>query len=117
MTQAAYSYSVVTRTHAFNEPEVCTEFTLCGWFRDAKVYERREGGLVSYEIRWRVPDRDDGEPTTLNFVGSPCPAELFRDPEVRTKLFRATLQQLALHEVDEAILLGGERVFDPHKEK
>lgn len=66
-----------------------------------------------------VPDRDFGKPVTaLGFrVHMPLTAvPLLREVDVRT-LLRAILQSTAEHEVDEAILVDGQRVFDPHEKR
>ena len=64
-------------------------------------------------ITEHVPDRDTGESIVLGSLDmDPVPPEL-TDPELMAWIYRR-LQKHFLHELAEAFLIDGVRVFDPH---
>ena len=74
------------------------------------------GAVNEWLLRWTmtVPDRVTGEPAPVTFQN--------KLPDARTDaLRRKTVRQCVLgafqHEALESLFIGGERAFDPHKER
>jgi len=66
----------------------------------------------SLELRAAVADRDTGQPLAINFSVYE-PGLAIAKGEERRALIRAALLEVLVHEVDELLLLDGER-NDPH---
>ena len=76
-----------------------------------------EGQFFRFRFEGRPPHRDTLEPTLIRLVEQYSIHEvLVGDPiELLSRRFRRALTKATLHELDEAIQIHGERVFDPHR--
>lgn len=63
------------------------------------------------EILTNVLDRETGAPLRITFI-DPLRGET---PRERLNAIREMLIAIATHEIDECLMVRGERVFDPHK--
>lgn len=70
------------------------------------------GGAV-VELLLSFADRDTGEPREGNFNVKTDVMDI-RTPSEWGQAVRHALQTVLMHEVDEAILVEGKRLFDPH---
>lgn len=69
------------------------------------------------EFRVTVNDREGRGLRLLRFVVHDERFGQWRGPRAIAHAARAALRQVLEHEIDELILVGGERVFDPHRDE
>lgn len=75
--------------------------------------EQRDGRECAY-VELSVPCSRTGEPITVKTARPVQPLGLLTDAEAAA-VVRDLVRIAVLHEIDEAISIGGERVFDPHR--
>lgn len=73
-----------------------------------------EGPRVYIALRGDVQDAYGKGRTDLVFREN-CPYELHTNPEYFCMFLRGMLHRVMEHEVDESILVNGQRIFDPHR--
>lgn len=89
-----------------------------GLFRDVKLTLDLDDGSDAVRIRFhlRVPERDTGEPISLNFVDLiPMEALKVLSADDVVTLVQKAFRRFARHEADEAFVVGGVRRSDPHE--
>lgn len=68
-------------------------------------------GLVLVELTLTVPERDEAAMRQITFrrVG-------YEDEMLYPEVVRSLIHEAVMHEVDEMLLVNGERLFDPHRD-
>jgi hypothetical protein len=75
--------------------------------------EQRDGREYAF-VELSVPCSRTGEPITVKTAKPVQPLGLLTDAEAAATV-RDLVRIAVLHEIDEAIGIAGERVFDPHR--
>ncbi len=69
---------------------------------------------VTLEVRFSVLCRDTGTPLELAFGQQLDRQQIEMSPDYLPRIVRGVLQKCMCHEVDEALMLGGKLLNDPH---
>lgn len=87
-----------------------------GLFREMKVFVTRGHGGVEVRAHLPVPERDSGTPLVINFVFTMPMEHLVRidEGDFLNVVRKQVLYRMIMHEMDEAISVRGQRLWDPH---
>lgn len=72
-------------------------------------------GKLGFIITVRVPDRHTGQEKSVH-IREDIAASI-ATPRLVIEKIRLTLVEMAIHEIEEMLIVDGERLFDPHAKK
>ena len=86
------------------------------WEPSLKVIRVRDHDFL-FSLAGVAPDRETGEPRHIEMLQSLPLGVLSLERDLALNLIRRLLDNWLLHEIHEAILVDGVRLWDPHKSR